>query len=63
MVNQSTQTNPPPLATDDTLAHDFLQDCGTAAVELYHQGRSYCMGVCRWITRPDYIKTDHHKFV
>ena len=44
MINKSTQTDPPPSASDDPLAHAILQCCGPAAVAAHHQGRPYCLG-------------------
>ena len=55
MVNQSTQTDPPPSASDDPLAHAILQCCGPAAVAAYHQGRPYCLGDVHWVTLPEPI--------
>ena len=39
MVNRSTQSNPPPSASDDPLAQALLQCCGPDTVAAYHQGR------------------------
>ena len=36
MLDRSTQTDPPPPASEDPLAHAFLQCCGPDAVEPYH---------------------------
>ena len=44
MVNQSTQTDPQPAATDDPLAHAILQCCGSSAVDAYTKGQPYCLG-------------------
>ena len=44
MVNRSTQTDPPPSATDDPLAQAILQCCGPNGVAAYHQGRPHCLG-------------------
>ena len=44
MVNQSTQTDPQPLATDDPLARAILQCCGPPAVDAYTKGQPYCLG-------------------
>ena len=56
MFSRSTQTDPPPLATDDPLAQAILQCCGPDAVEAYHQGRPYCLGYVHWITLPETIE-------
>ena len=56
MVNQSTQSDPPPSTSDDPLAQAIFQICGTDAVEAYHQGRPYCLGDVHWITLPETIK-------
>ena len=63
MVNKSTQTDPPPSVSDDTLAHAILQCCGPAAVAAYHQGRPYCLGDVHWLTHPETIKGDFIYFV
>ena len=44
MANQSTQTDPPPVATDDTLAQAILKCCGPSAVDAYTKGQPYCLG-------------------
>ena len=44
MVNQSTQTDPQPVATDDPLARAIFQCCGPAAVAAYTNGYPYCLG-------------------
>ena len=59
MVNRSTQTDPPPPASDDTLAHAILQCCGPEAVAAYHQGRPYCLGDVNWLTLPEPITGGH----
>ena len=55
MVNRSTQTDPPPSATDDPLAQAIFQCCGPDAVEAYHQGPPYCLGDVHWVTLPETI--------
>ena len=59
MVNKSTQTDSPPSASDDTLAHDILQCCGPDAVAAYHQGRPYWLGDVHWLTLPETINGSH----
>ena len=44
MVNQSTQTGPQPVATDDPLAHAIFQCCGPPAVDAYTKGQLNCLG-------------------
>ena len=56
MVNKSTQTDPPPPASDDRLAQAILQCRGPNAVAAYHQGLAYCLGDIHWLTLPDTIK-------
>ena len=56
MVNQSTQSDPPPPTSDDPLAQAIFQSCGTDAVEAYHQGRPYGLGNVHWIRVPEAIK-------
>ena len=56
LVSRSTQTDPPPPATDDTLTQAILQCCGPDAVAAYHQGRPYCLGDVLWVTLPETIK-------
>ena len=56
MVTQSAQTDPPPSATDDPVAHAIRQCCGPDAVEAHHQGRPYCLGDPHWITLPEAVK-------
>ena len=55
LVNKSTQTDPPPSATDDPLAQAILQCCGPDAVAAYHQGHPYCLGDVHWLTLPEPI--------
>ena len=56
MVSRSTQTDPPPTATDDPLAQVILQCCGPDAVDAYHQGHPYCLGDVHWVRLPETIK-------
>ena len=63
MVTQSTQTDPPPPATDDALAHDILQGCGPAAVEAYHQDRPVCTDDVHWSALPEPKQSDQQYFV
>ena len=44
MVNQSTQTDPQPVATDDPLARAIFHCCGPHAVEAYTKGHPYRLG-------------------
>ena len=44
MLNQSTQTDPSPPATDDPLAQAILECCGPAAEDAYHHCHPYCLG-------------------
>ena len=44
LVNQSTQTDPQPVATDDPLAGAFFQCCGRSAVDAYTKVQAYCLG-------------------
>ena len=44
LLNQSTQTDPQPVATDDSVARAILQCCGHSAVDAYNQGQLYCLG-------------------
>ena len=60
MVTQSTQTDPPPSATDDPLGHDILQRCSPDAVEVYRQGRPYCTGDVHWSTLPEPAQSEQH---
>ena len=57
MVNRSTQTDPPPSATDDPLAQAIPQCCGPDAVDAYHQSHPYCLGDVHWLTLPETIKS------
>ena len=56
--SQSTQTDPPPSASDDPLVQDILQCCGPDAVTAYHQGHPYCLGDVHWPKRPKILKRD-----
>ena len=44
MVNQSTQTDPQPVATDEPLARAIFHCCGPHAVDAYTKGQPYCLG-------------------
>ena len=44
MVNQSSQTDPQPIATDDPLAHAIIQCCGASALDAYNEGQPFCLG-------------------
>ena len=63
LVTKSTQTDWPPPATDDRLACDILQSCGTDAVEAYHQSHPYCTRDIHWGTLPEPNQSDQQKFV
>ena len=56
MVNKSNQSDPPPSASDDPLAHAILQCCGADAVAAYHHGHPYCLGNVHWVTLPETIE-------
>ena len=58
LFNKSTQTDPPPSASDDSLVQDILQCCGPDAVAAYHQGHPYCLGDVHWLKLPKIIKRD-----
>ena len=44
MFNQSTQTDPQHVATDDPLALAIFQCCGPSAVNAYTKGQPNCLG-------------------
>ena len=44
MVNQSTQTDPKLIDTDDHLARVIRQCCGASAVNAYNQGQPIRLG-------------------
>ena len=57
MVNRTTETDPPPSATDDPLAQAVLQCYGPEAVDAYHQARPFCLDNVHWLTLPETIES------
>ena len=63
MTNQSTQTDPHPVDTDDTIACHFLQCCGPAAVEANYQTRPYYIEEIHFVKLSEHISSDLPEFV